>query len=77
VEGEITSSSFLEALKKATKVETAGLTPAINFSKPFPSPELSALYNTSVTFEKVKNGEITWPDEEFHDMGPAYLKAQQ
>jgi len=77
IEGEITSSSFLEALQKASKVETGGVTPPIDFTKPFPSPELSALYNTSVTFEEVKNGEITWPDEEFHDMGPAYLKAQQ
>jgi ABC-type branched-subunit amino acid transport system substrate-binding protein len=76
IEGEITNSSFLEALKSAAKVETGGVTPPIDFTKPFPSPELSALYNTSVTFEKVKNGEITWPDEEFYDMGPAYLEAQ-
>jgi ABC-type branched-subunit amino acid transport system substrate-binding protein len=77
IEGEITSSSFLEALEKASKVETGGVTPPIDFTKPFPSPEFSALYNTSVTFEEVKNGEITWPDEEFHDMGPVYLEAQK
>jgi branched-chain amino acid transport system substrate-binding protein len=76
IEGEITADSFLKQLRKASDVETGGVTPSINFTKPFPSPEFSALYNTSVTFEKVDNGEITWPDEEFHDMGPAYLKAQ-
>ncbi|MBV9593084.1 MAG: ABC transporter substrate-binding protein [Actinobacteria bacterium] len=72
--GDITASAFLATLQKSTSVDTGGLTPPLDLSKPFSAKSLSSLYNTSLTFEKVDNGKITWPDSKFIDAGPAFLQ---
>ena len=72
VTGDFTASNLLAALKKTTSVDTGGVTPPLDFTKPFPDPALAAVYNTSVTFEKVSNGDITWPDNKFYDAGPPF-----
>jgi hypothetical protein len=58
VKGDLSSSSMLEALNGTSDVQVKGLTPPLDFTKPFSVKALSRLANRSVYELTVKDGEI-------------------
>jgi hypothetical protein len=58
IKGNITAASFQKALKKSKAVSTGGLTPTLNFTKPFPNPTFKQLYNATSYLQTVKNGKF-------------------
>jgi len=58
VDGDITADKLLDAFNNASGVEVQGLTPALDFTKPFQVPSLARLANRWVFPLTVKDGEI-------------------
>ncbi|ABW14914.1 ABC-type branched-chain amino acid transport systems periplasmic component-like protein [Parafrankia sp. EAN1pec] len=60
-------ASVLAGLRKMSKVDTGGLTPAIDFSKPSQLP-YPAIYNPAYTTVHVKDGKVDWTGK-FYEFG--------
>ena len=70
----VSSGKLVGVLTRAKKIDTHGLTKTLNFTKPGPIPGLPRLFNTSITYWKVKNGQIVGTSNRFFDMAPNYLR---
>ncbi|CAI7975503.1 ABC transporter substrate-binding protein [Frankia sp. Hr75.2] len=60
-------ASVLAGIQKMSDVETGGLTPAIDFSKPSSLP-YAAIYNPAYTTVHVKDGKVDWTGK-FYEFG--------
>lgn len=56
--GDITADTVLKALSSAKSVDTGGLTPPLNLSKPLPVPGLERILNPNVTTFLIKDGKL-------------------
>jgi ABC-type branched-subunit amino acid transport system substrate-binding protein len=72
--GITTAQALTQALHGSASVATNGIIPTLNFTKPFGVAALRSLYNTNVTYDQASNGQITWPDPQFHDMAVPFTK---
>ncbi len=64
------ATSFQTALKASAAVDTGGLTPPLNFAKPFPVKGLSQLFDTSLVGVTIKGGALV-QNGTFVDAGAA------
>lgn len=62
IDGEINSESFNEALTRASDVETGGATPTLDLTTPFDVPGFSSIYNRTVYFGSVVDGQFAVAD---------------
>ncbi|MCU1454107.1 MAG: lipoprotein [Acidimicrobiales bacterium] len=58
VTGDVTAASFTAALQKANAVDTGGLTPTLDFTKPFGSAVFPRVFNRRIYFQLVKDGKF-------------------
>lgn len=54
----IDGPSVTAALDKSSAIDTGGLTPLLNFTKPFPVPQLARLFNTQLIVVDIKGGQF-------------------
>jgi hypothetical protein len=74
--GPTTAAAFLNAASQTTDLQTGGLVPPLNFTKPFPVKTFARMFNPSVAYSVIKNGTIQPLDNQFHDMTPAFAGAK-
>jgi hypothetical protein len=73
MKGPITGPAFLAAASKAKSVKTGGMTPTIDFTKPWTkAPATPRIFNHYVVFSTYKNGKIV-PIPGFKDMTKPYF----
>jgi branched-chain amino acid transport system substrate-binding protein len=60
VPGTLDASSFLKACNEASTVSTGGMTPVLDFTKPWTNgpPGLTRLFNRSAMFDKMESGKL-------------------
>jgi ABC-type branched-subunit amino acid transport system substrate-binding protein len=69
IKGPITAASFKNAVNHTTALNTGGMVPVINFTKPWKAnPSLSRLFNRTVVFSTVKNGKVVPLTTKFEDV---------
>jgi ABC-type branched-subunit amino acid transport system substrate-binding protein len=67
--GDITAASFKAAAAKTTNLDTHGMVPVIDFTKPWKeNPSLSRLFNRTVVFSTIKNGKVVPLTTNFEDV---------
>jgi ABC-type branched-subunit amino acid transport system substrate-binding protein len=69
MKGPINNKTFLEAVRKTTKLETGGLLPVLNFTEEWTEgPEgFNRLFNRSSAFAKYENGEVVPYTDDLYD----------
>lgn len=60
VTGDLTGASFLAAASSDTKVDTGGMAPTLDFTKPWTDglPGYTRLFNRTAVFSKLENGKV-------------------
>jgi ABC-type branched-subunit amino acid transport system substrate-binding protein len=74
--GPINNKTFFAAASKASHVTTAGMAPAVNFTKPWTNglPGFARLFNRAVTYEIGKSGKfVPFNNNQFVDLTNAIL----
>lgn len=71
IEGEVTASSFFEAASNTSELDLNGMVPVLDFTQEWTDglPGYSRLFNRSVVYSKLENGEVVPVDNEFVDVG--------
>lgn len=77
INGPVTNRSLVAALNTACDVRLGGMAPKFNFCKENPVPELRRIFNTSFTFQIVKNGKFRMLSRSFQNMLPNYLRSKK
>ena len=79
MEGEITAKSFYEAASKTTALDLGGMVPVLDFTKEWTDglPGYKRLFNRSVVYSKLKNGEVVPDDNNFVDVSDLALGVKQ
>ena len=68
--GDITNATFKDAVKQTTDLDTGGMVPVIDFTKPWlANPPLRRLFNRTVVFSTIKGGEVVPLTTNFEDVG--------
>lgn len=70
IDGAITATSLVDALGRASKVDTGGMTPTLDLTQELPVPEIARIFNTNVQNYVVQDGKSV-PQGEFVDLGAA------
>lgn len=71
MEGDITASSFLEAASGTSDLDLNGMVPPLDFTQPWTDglEGFPRLFNRSVIFQQVEDGQVVPLTEEFQDVG--------
>ena len=73
ISGDITNQSFLDAANKTSKLDTGGMIPTIDLTKPYTGfgGSFPRIFNRTVFFDVIKGGKLTALDDKSYDMtGP-------
>jgi ABC-type branched-subunit amino acid transport system substrate-binding protein len=73
ISGDITNQSFLDAANKTAKLDTDGMIPELDLTKPYTGfgGSFPRIFNRTVFFDVVKDGKLTALDDKSYDMtGP-------
>ena len=74
MKGDITAASFKDAASKTTNLDTGGMVPVIDFTKPWTeNPPFARLFNRTVVFSTIKNGKVVPLTTDFEDVGDLAL----
>jgi len=74
VEGDVTGKAFMDAAAKTSNLDMEGMVPPLDFTKEWTeNPDYRRLFNRSVVFSQVKDGEIQPLTTEFEDVSAAAL----
>jgi hypothetical protein len=74
MKGDITAASFKDAVSKTTNLDTGGMVPVIDFTKPWTAnPPLKRLFNRTVVFSTIKNGKVVPLTTNFEDVSDLAL----
>lgn len=70
IQGEITAASFFEAASKTTALDLNGMVPVLDFTKEWTDglPGYNRLFNRSVVFSQLSNGQVVSLDNNFTDV---------
>jgi branched-chain amino acid transport system substrate-binding protein len=70
IEGDVTALAFFEAASKTTALDLGGMVPVLDFTKEWTDglPGYNRLFNRSVVFSKLSNGQVVPLDNEFTDV---------
>jgi branched-chain amino acid transport system substrate-binding protein len=73
MDGEITNDTFMDAANSATNVETGGMAPPLDLSTPWDGMggAYPRVFNRTVTFDQINDGELTPTDDPPQDMTEA------
>jgi hypothetical protein len=75
--GPITNITFKQAVSKTTDLNTHGMVPVINFTKPWAAfPAYQRLFNRTVVFSTIKNGKVVPLTTGFQDVSNLALGKQ-
>jgi ABC-type branched-subunit amino acid transport system substrate-binding protein len=68
--GDITAQTFLDAANAATAVDTGGMVPVLDFTKPYTGMDgqFPRVFNRSVAYDVIKDGKLSPADNELYDM---------
>jgi branched-chain amino acid transport system substrate-binding protein len=67
--GSITNVTFKQAVAKTTNLDTHGMVPVIDFTKPWTAfPAFARLFNRTVVFSTIKNGKVVPLTTSFEDV---------
>jgi ABC-type branched-subunit amino acid transport system substrate-binding protein len=67
--GPISNMTFKQAVAKTTDLDTHGMVPVINFTKPWNAfPAFQRLFNRTVVFSTIKNGKVVPLTTSFEDV---------
>jgi hypothetical protein len=71
IDGEVTASSFFEAASNTSSLDLNGMVPVIDFTQEWTDglPGYSRLFNRTVVYSELSNGEVVPIDNEFIDVG--------
>ena len=71
IDGEVTASSFFEAASNTSNLDLNGMVPVIDFTQEWTDglPGYSRLFNRTVVYSQLSNGEVVPIDNEFIDVG--------
>ncbi len=71
IEGEVTAASFFEAASNTSNLDLNGMVPVIDFTQEWTDglDGYSRLFNRSVVYSQLSNGEVVPIDNEFFDVG--------
>jgi ABC-type branched-subunit amino acid transport system substrate-binding protein len=73
ISGPVTAATMSAALKKATNVTTGGLTPTMNFTKPWSVPGAPRIFNHDAYYSTVKGSSLVSVDKNKPHPVPANL----
>jgi hypothetical protein len=77
ISGNITNTTFKDAVSKTTALDTHGMVPVIDFTKPWTAnPPFSRLFNRTVVFSTIKNGKVVPLTTNFEDVSNLALGKQ-
>jgi branched-chain amino acid transport system substrate-binding protein len=77
IKGDITNANFKAAVEKTTNLDTHGMVPVIDFTKPWTAnPPLRRLFNRTVVFSTIKNGKVVPLTTNFEDVSNLALGKQ-
>jgi hypothetical protein len=70
ISGDITNLTFLDAANKTSKLDTGGMIPVLDLTKPYAGfgGGFPRIFNRTVFFDVVKNGKLTALDDKSYDM---------
>jgi ABC-type branched-subunit amino acid transport system substrate-binding protein len=69
MKGNITNATFKNAVAHTTALNTGGMVPVINFTKPWKAnPPFARLFNRTVVFSTIKNGKVVPLTTKFEDV---------
>lgn len=71
---DVSAAGVTAAFDKAGAVDTAGFTPALDFTEEFAAPGMNRVFNTQVVFHVIEDGELT-QDGDYVDLGAALTPA--
>jgi ABC-type branched-subunit amino acid transport system substrate-binding protein len=73
MDGEITNDTFMDAANSATNIETGGMAPPLDLSTPWDGMGggYARVFNRTVTFDQISDGELTPTDDPPQDMTDA------
>jgi branched-chain amino acid transport system substrate-binding protein len=75
--GPINNMTFKQAVAKTTNLDTHGMVPVINFTKPWTAfPAFNRLFNRTVVFSTIKNGKVVPLTTNFEDVSNLALGKQ-
>jgi ABC-type branched-subunit amino acid transport system substrate-binding protein len=75
--GPITNNTFKQAVSTTTDLDTHGMVPVINFTKPWTGfPAFQRLFNRTVVFSTIKNGKVVPLTTSFEDVSNLALGKQ-
>jgi ABC-type branched-subunit amino acid transport system substrate-binding protein len=68
--GDITNATFLDAANKTSKLDTGGMIPVIDLTKPYTGfgGTFPRIFNRTVFFDVINNGKLTALDAKSYDM---------
>ena len=71
IEGEVTASSFFEAASNTTALDLGGMVPVLDFTQEWTDglPGYARLFNRSVVYSQLSNGQVIPLDNNFVDVG--------
>jgi ABC-type branched-subunit amino acid transport system substrate-binding protein len=73
IEGDVTNESFLALANETTDLDTGGMIPVLDLTKPYTGfgGSLPRIFNRTVFFDVIKDGKLTALDDKSYDMtGP-------
>jgi len=70
IEGDVTAASFFEAASNTTALDLDGMVPVLDFTQEWTDglPGYNRLFNRSVVYSKLDNGQVVPVDNEFSDV---------
>ena len=71
IEGDVTPTSFFEAASNTSNLDLNGMVPVLDFTQEWTDglPGYARLFNRSVVYSQLSNGEVIPVDNEFFDVG--------
>jgi hypothetical protein len=75
IDGEITAASFFDAASKTTALDLDGMVPVLDFTQEWTDglPGYNRLFNRSVVFSQLSNGQVVPSDNNFTDVSDLAL----
>lgn len=75
IQGEITAASFFEAASMTTALDLDGMVPVLDFTKEWTDglPGYNRLFNRSIVFSQLSNGQVVSLDNNFTDVSDLAL----
>jgi branched-chain amino acid transport system substrate-binding protein len=79
IEGDVTAQSFYEAASRTTALDLDGMVPVLDFTQEWTDglPGYNRLFNRSVVFSMLENGQVVPVDNEFSDVSDLALGVAQ